>query len=53
MEFVSKCPIDIHLAFVQVMAWRQTGEKPLPNLMKTQFTDAYMRYLASMCLYVE
>ena len=23
------------------MAWRQTGDKPLPELMLTQFTDAY------------
>ena len=24
------------------MAWRQTGDKPLPEPMMTRFTDAYM-----------
>ena len=31
-------------ALVQVMAWRRTGDKPLPQLMLTQFTDVYMRH---------
>ena len=45
-------PIPISLKFVprslinkkteQVMAWRQIGDKPLPEPMLTQFTDAYM-----------
>ena len=25
------------------MAWRRTGDKPLPETMHTQFTNAYMR----------
>ena len=29
---------------VQVMAWRQTGDKPLPEPMLTQFIDAYMQH---------
>ena len=29
---------------VQVMAWLRTGEKPLPESMLTQFTDAYIRH---------
>ena len=28
---------------MEVMAWRQTGDKPLPEPMMTQFTDAYMQ----------
>ena len=41
LNFVPKGLIDNKL--VQVMAWHQTGDKPLPELMMTQFTDAYMR----------
>ena len=29
------------LELVQVMAWRRTGKKSLPEPMLTQFTDAY------------
>ena len=31
-------------ASVQVMAWRQTGVKPIPEPMLTLFIDAYMRH---------
>ena len=31
-------------ALVQVMAWRRTGVKPIPEPMLAQFTDAYMRH---------
>ena len=30
-------------ALGQVMAWCRAGDKPLPELMMTHFTDAYMR----------
>ena len=40
---VPKGPIDKKSALVQVMAWRRTGDTPLPEPMLTQFTDAYMR----------
>ena len=43
LKFVPKGPIDNKAALVQIMAWRRTGDKPLPELMLTQFTDAYMR----------
>ena len=36
--------IDNKAALVQVMAWRRKGHKPLPELMMTQFTDAYKRH---------
>ena len=39
-----KGPIDYKLALVQVVAWHRTGEKPLPESMLTQFTDAYIRH---------
>ena len=44
-KFVPKGPIDNKSASVQVMAWCRTGEKPLPEPMLTQFTDAYMGHL--------
>ena len=44
LKFVRKSPIDNKRALVQVMAWRRTGDKPLPEPMITQFIDAYMRH---------
>ena len=43
-KFVRKGSIDNKSALVQVMAWRPTGDKPLPEPMLTQFTDADMRH---------
>ena len=43
IKFVPKRQIDNKSALVQVMAWRLTGGKPLPEPMLTQFTDAYMQ----------
>ena len=42
LKFVPVGQIDNKSAFVRVMAWRQTGDKPLPEPMLIQFTDAYM-----------
>ena len=44
LKLVPWSPIDNKSALVQVMAWRRTGDKPLPEPMMTQFTDAYMRH---------
>ena len=44
LKFVPRDPINKKSALVQVMAWRQTGDKPLPEKMMTQFTDVYMRH---------
>ena len=44
LKFVSKGPIDNTSSLVQVMAWRRTGDKQLPEAMMIQFTDAYMRH---------
>ena len=33
LKFVPRSPIDHKPAFVQVMAWRRTGDKPLPELV--------------------
>ena len=43
LKFIPKAPIDSKSALVQVVAWHRTGEKPLPESMLTQFTDAYIR----------
>ena len=41
MMFVPKGPIDNKSALVRVMAWRRTGDKPLPESMLNRFTDIY------------
>ena len=43
LMFIPRSPIDNMAALFQVMAWRHTGDKPLPEPMMTQFTYAYMR----------
>ena len=48
LKFVPKCPIDNIPALVQLMAWRQTGDKPLSETMVAYVGDAYMRHSASM-----
>ena len=44
LKFVPKGPIHNKSAFVQVMAWRRSDNKPLPGTMLTQFTDIYMQH---------
>ena len=44
LKFVPKGSIDYNSTLVQVVAWHRTGEKPLPESMLTQFTDAYIRH---------
>ena len=44
LKFVHRISIYNKAALVQVMAWHQIGDKPLPEPMMTQFTDAYMRH---------
>ena len=48
LKFVPRSPFDNKPALVQVMTWRQTGDKPLPEIMLTQFTDAYMQHQGEM-----
>ena len=42
LEFVPRNPIDNKPSLLQVMAWRRTGDKPLPEPMLNHFTDAYI-----------
>ena len=44
LKFVPRSSINNKSALVQVMAWHQTGNNPLPEPLMTQFTDAYMRH---------
>ena len=46
LKFVPRGPINNIPTLVQVMAWHQPGDKPLPEPM--MITDAYMRHSASM-----
>ena len=48
LTFVPKGPINNTPALVQIMAWRQAGNKPLPEEKMALGTDAYMRHSASM-----
>ena len=44
LKFVPRSPNDNKPALVQVMAWRRTVAKPLPEPMMTLLTDAYVRH---------
>ena len=44
LKFVPKGPIYNNPALVQVMAWCQTGNKPLPDQILTQFTETYIQH---------
>ena len=44
LEIVSNGLVDNIPAFVQIMAWRRTGEKPLCEPKMILFTNAYMPY---------
>ena len=42
LNVVPKGPINNKRVLVQVMDLRRIGDKPLPEPMENQFTDAYM-----------
>ena len=44
LQFVPRSPIDNKPSLVQVITWRRTGDKPLPEPMMAHFTDAYMQH---------
>ena len=45
--------MDNNSSFVQVMAWRRTGDKPLHKPMMAEFNDEYMRHQASMSQHIK
>ena len=48
LKYIHHDLIDNLAALVQIMAWRQTGDRPLSEAMSVYFTDAYMRHSTSM-----
>ena len=42
LKLVPEDQINNIPALVQIMAWHQIGDKPLPEPILTQFNDAYM-----------
>ena len=50
LKFVPRSLVDNKPAWVQVMSWRQTGDKPLPEPMLIQFADVYMRHWGEMIM---
>ena len=48
LKFVPEGRIKNISTLVQIMAWYQTGDKPLPEPMSVCCTDTYMRHSASM-----
>ena len=48
MKFVPGGPINNNPVLVEMMAWRQTGDKPLSEPMMVQFLDEYMYHVAPM-----
>ena len=49
LKFVPKGPIDNMLTLFQIMAWHQTGDKPLSEPMMAQVADVHMHHSTSMC----
>ena len=47
-KFVSKDTFDNISQLFHVMAWRRTGNKPLPEPILTQFTEDRMRQHGEM-----
>ena len=47
-QIVAKSPINNWLVLIQVMAWPQTGDKPLSESMMAMFTDTYMSHLLGL-----
>ena len=48
LKFVPKGPMNNKPAMFQVMAWRWIGDKPLPEPMLAELTDAYMQHWGEM-----
>ena len=44
LKLIPRSPFGHKPALVQVMVWRRTGDKPLPEPVMIQFTDAYMQH---------
>ena len=47
LQFVAMRPINIIIALVQIVAWRQPGDKPLSEPMIASLITHYMCHSAS------
>ena len=47
-KFVPMSSIENGAALVEVMPWHRKGDKPIPEPMLTQFTDAYKQHYGEM-----
>ena len=52
LKCVPRSPIDNKPALIQVVVWRRIGDKPLPEPMMTQFTDAYMLHWGDELIHI-
>ena len=48
LEFIHEGLIDKKSTLVQVMAWRRTGAKPLPEPRMTWFNNVFMQHSGEM-----
>ena len=48
IEVFPMCTFKYQSVLKQMMAWCQTGDRPFSAAMVANYTDAYMRHLASM-----
>ena len=48
LKFIPKSPIDNKQVFVQAMTWCRIGDKPLPELMMTQYTAECIQHYGEM-----
>ena len=44
LKFLPRSPFGNKAALVQLMAWRWTGDKPLPESTMAQFTVTYVQH---------
>ena len=51
LKFVPHSSMNDKSVMIQIMAWGQTGDRPLPEQMKTDFSDAYIHYSGCFELY--
>ena len=52
-DLAPKGPTDNKSLLIHVMAWRRTGDKPLPASMMTDVTAAHMHHEAPIHLHAE
>ena len=52
LKFVFQGPIDNNSAFVQVMAWRPEGSKPLPEPMMTGTCEGSSEFISQLSPFI-